>query len=546
MQRQKRIHHRDAEAQRKAGNSITHNMKARMAMKIWWKPGLTIAAAVLTVVSGLLRAEEGPVVTVERYLQAVKAGEWAAAEGFWAPEDLEHSRRMGISYREVPLKIDSASPLLNGIEGIRSGTYAVSVETVTAEGGRAEVRVVISRGSDSADYVYHLAEYGEEWKLVSPLRNHATICHISSTEFVNVYYTDSSKVNMYAMKHMNLYLQRLLFRFGLTVKEMDHLNEVKLDYYVCSEDEMEQLSGYKAQGMTNLQFDAVISRQLPHHHELVHFMINFALGELPLYTLPFMQEGTAVSNGGRWGKSREVILQLGEFVLRSGYFGVEDILTWDGFQAIGNADFSYPIAGLLAEYLGGKLSGEDYRKLYLKFSGSAAEVRGMDIEFVEGEICSALEVEWDDFLRDFGEFYPQFKYSGILPWGEDSYDGEILYRDEAKMYTVRDGGRYYALEIDMSSRERVTIIFNDPFLRFGDEYESWMFAEQFSGEEYSGQTHGLVITKDEAGCYGYGLNVLLAKYAVGFQGNEGYIDDAGVVRFRLEKDLLGGAKPDIR
>ena len=71
--------------------------------------------------------------------------------------------------------------------------------------------------------------------------------------------------------------------------------------------QIELLTGHDAHGMTNFQFDAIISRHLPHTHELVHMLYNFAQEDLPLFTLPVLQEGLACCLGGRWGKSPDVI-----------------------------------------------------------------------------------------------------------------------------------------------------------------------------------------------------------------------------------------------
>ncbi|MBC8279122.1 MAG: hypothetical protein H8E46_12885 [FCB group bacterium] len=474
---------------------------------------------------------------MENYIEAVKAGNWAAAESFWAEEDLKHSRRLGMVYRGVPLKIDSASPLMNGIEGIRSGRYRVEIKKVHIVEEAAEVLVEVMQGEEAAGYTYYLHWTEAGWKLVSPLKDSSTKWSCSATEFVRVYYSDRSKVNKYALEQFDRYIGELAESFETASERRELLRREKLDYYLCDETEIEKLTGYRVQGMCNLQFDAVVSRQLPHYHELTHFMINFALQELPLYTLPFMQEGTAVSFGGRWGKSAEVVLQLGEYMLRDNYFPAVEVLTYDGFQGMGGADFSYPVAGLWVRFLTQRLSGADFKRLYLKFSGDGRAVREMDLDFVKGAIGAAAGMDWGEISREFGEFYPQFRYSGIRPGGYQQADSLIAsYNDQS--VTVREDEDYYYIEADLAEREQVSW----PVTAAGEpedrEYRSWLFAEHFPEREYDGETYGIVITKDEAGCYDYRTNVLLCKYSVFFQGGEGYADSAGVVRFRAVKGIM--------
>ena len=474
---------------------------------------------------------------MEDYIEAVKAGDWMIAESYWDEEDSGHCRRLGIEYCEVPLKIDSASPLLNGIEGIRDGRFQVAAEAVKISGEEAEVRIEVRQGEDAAGYSYYLQRTeAAGWKLVSPLKSSSTTWHNSITDYVKVYYSDRSKVNSYALAELDRYLAELAAAFEIAPERMELLRREKLDYYVCSEAEIEKLTGYRVQGMCNLQFGAVVSRQLPHNHELTHLMMNFALEELPLYTLPLMQEGTAVSCGGRWGKSAEVVLQLGEFVLRSDYFPAEEVLTFGGFRGMGNADFSYPVAGLWVRFLRERMTGAEFKQLYLKLSGEGRAVQEMSADFVKGAICEAAGREWGEVIREFGEFYPQYRYSGIRPGGYVQPDeAVVIYQD--RELTVREGGDYYYVEADLSDREQVSWAMGVEGEAADSEYRSRLFAEHFPGRDYRGEAYGMVITRDEAGCYDYRTNVLRCKYSGFFQGGEGYADEGGVVRFRAEKQF---------
>ena len=469
-----------------------------------------------------------PYLTLNKYFTAVRSGDWKAAESLWDKSALDHSRRLGIEYKDCPLKIDSASPLYNAREQIRRGNYNMTIPAVNVTGQMAEAEIALGKNGQGSKYLYYLRETDGEWKLISPMTYHAADWQVHITKYVNLYYTRSWKINDYAAAELDRFIEDLGAQLGIAEARMELLESAKLDYYLGTEEEVEKLTSHRCQGMTNLQFEAVVSQQLPHYHELTHFMVNFALRELPLYTMPFMQEGTAVYFGGRWGKSPSVVMQLGEFVIRERMYGVEDVLTWEGFEKIGNADFSYPIAGLWVSYLLNNIEAGEFLKLYRELSGTAEEVRVLDLPKVKAVLTKAAGKQWGEITAEFGEYVKNYKYSGIKP-GDGA--GNLTLKAGEVQITQESGE--YRVEARVDGDQRKAVFFKDKDNPASVGYRSWMFEEQHAGREYRGEAYGLVVSAAEAGLYDYRTNVLIAKYVAGFQGEEGYVRD-GVVRIRVE------------
>jgi hypothetical protein len=143
------------------------------------------------------------------------------------------------------------------------------------------------------------------------------------------------------------------------------LKKEKIIYILCKdEDEIEKLTGYKARGMFNLAYDYVISTFNCHYHELLHLLMNYKLKNIPPYTHSFLQEGFAVSFGGRGGKEPEVILNLGCFIAESKFLEYKELLSLDKFRNF-DVSMSYPLSGLYNNFIISNFGIDNYLKLYL-------------------------------------------------------------------------------------------------------------------------------------------------------------------------------------
>ncbi len=145
------------------------------------------------------------------------------------------------------------------------------------------------------------------------------------------------------------------------------LQKEKINYILCKdENEIKTISGFDTRGIYILAYDEVITTFNTHYHELSHLLMNFKLQNLPLYTLPFFQEGFAVAVGGRGGIGRNILLNIGYFLEKSNYLKFNSILSKKDFVSE-NASMAYPAAGLYNYFLISNYGINSYIKLYLKY-----------------------------------------------------------------------------------------------------------------------------------------------------------------------------------
>jgi hypothetical protein len=499
------------------------------------------------------------------YVQALLAKEWEKAETYWLPEEIQASKRFGISYTGIEAKYDCASPLTQMLEAIRSGDMQVTVtDTVNHPhtqvwGYWAQISVQFTAVGESLTTPYYLVKSGEEWRLASPLFVYARNWMRHDTRYATVHFSDASLINEYALNELDRFVASMGEHLMLSEAEMERLEKEKIDYYLCSEEEIEKLTGFSTHGMTNLQFDAIISRRLPHYHEMVHFLVNYALKKLPLYTLPCLQEGIAVCFGGRWDKSPQVVFQVGHFTLAQSFFSVEDVLTYSAFhETVGNPDFSYPLSGIFVKFLIEQLGVERFKLLYRELSGTDDDVRAFSLEDVQSKISEIYKTPWAEIQKNFAGYWGQFEFSGLVPGGLPANEPISTMKSEHLSVQIGDSNTSYFFEIrtttdiskgmilmkDKSSSLPVSSAVysvNRQALQTGgtENYQSKLFTEHIPNAEYNGEVYSIQFSADEAGLYNYYTDTLVAKYISSFSpSNEYWNSEERVMRFRLEKSVL--------
>jgi len=509
---------------------------------------ITILITVFTLTgSQLLFAD--PKDVINQYIQAVRAEDWEKAESFWLGEEIEKSNRLGISFGGIEAKYDCASPLI--IESDRLLNWAETVKIDYIDGDK--VKAIVSLAGDSGDSVhiaYYLAKSGDNWKCCSPMHIYAGDWRILQTRYFNVHYDDSSLVNEFALHKLDDFIDTLGIRLNIPCERMNHLGINKIDYYLCDDNQIKLLTGFAGQGMTNFQFDAVITCHLPHSHELVHLMINYALEECPLFTLPILQEGVACYLGGRWGKSPEVINYWGNVSLNLGLADLDNLLTKDEFHNCpGGIDAAYAISSLYVGSLIDKFGIEKFRAFYTLLSGTNEYINSLSREDIKIQAEKIFNASWQEIEANLKDFTNQLAYSGIVPGIAplDQGASRVEETDDIKM-NIWDNGCEYVFQITLKPEcQGGAVILVNNSLSANSPYHSKFFREQFPDKKYQGEMYGIQITEGEAGLYNYWTNMLLAKYVAGLTTNPNYWDpDKRIITFGLDKTLLDKDLGDYR
>jgi hypothetical protein len=513
------------------------------------KPGtaivrhLFILCTLSVIISSSVHAQSTPDSAFQLYFNALISGDFPKASTYWDSDCIAASNRLGISFSDSPAKYDCASPILRNLDKISEGKALVLISKTEQNGSKARIQVSITSGGDTLDYNYHAIRGSNKiWRLTSPALYHCQDWEIKDTRYVRIFYNDSSRINEFACDAIDKFIDSVGARLKIPASRMSLLSENKIYYYLCNEDDMSAITSFNARGMGDLALDAVITQEFPHEHELVHILINFALEENSLYTLPFMQEGLACNLGGRWGRAPAIIQYSGFVNLHFGIAKIEDILSYEDFYGkIGSAETSYPVSAVFINYIMRLCQPDRFLELYRQLSGTDMEVQSISQADIISKIETASGQSWNSIVEKFDNFWPRFEFCGIKPFLYNTpADSTLIYMSNAIRLSVWKLNFDYLQEIDFSnSPDGCVIILLDKQNPPGENYQSLLFYEHLPNEQYTGQRYGIKVTASEVGLYDYFCNRLIASYVMGFDMNAGnQTFNPGITRILMSNSLI--------
>jgi hypothetical protein len=484
------------------------------------------------------------------YLRAVLADDVDQAVRHWRPADLVSAGRLEIRYTGLPLKVDGDSPLWAYREAIRSGRVSCRRErpTPVTSGALAGVMcqvIVLAAGPDTTRFPYYFAEQDGDWLLASPAMLLATPDRDHSSLYVAVHDRRSTAPpggHELAPAQLDSCVGRMIVALGFTESAEARLARGKLGYLLLDPADVERLAGAPTVGVANLQQDVVVTSHPCHAHELAHLVVNAWLQDLPLVMLPLLQEGTAVHLGGRWGRHPRILERLGRTTLTEGLLTLDDLLTRDDFLRQ-PADLTYAPAGVFAGFLLSTYGTAGLRDACLAVSGEAAALSSWSADQIKTRLATTLDTSWDDLAAAFATWLATPAASGIRP-------GAVSATATATDTLSAAGLRLSFVDDATASEIGVTIEAVDGppagAILFGGDSDSdggampipSLFAEHFPGRDYTGQSHALIFTPDEAKLYDYRLQMLVALHAEGFWPSTTYVTAGGRgLRFAVARDL---------
>ena len=317
-----------------------------------------------------------------------------------------------------------------------------------------------------------------------------------SSRFFTFHISDSTLFNKYCTENLDEFISNTLQKMQFTPSEIEKLAKEKIHYFVCKdENEIEQLTGYKARGLYYIPYDYIITTFSCHYHEIMHLLMNYKIKENDLYTLPFFQEGFAVAFGGRGGKEPNVILGMGSFLAANDFIDYKSILTKTAFYQY-DASMTYPLSGLYIKFYLEHSDFDNFLKLYKKYSGSQSQVDKMKIDLTE----LPDEDSWNAYVKDYCN-NPVIKIDAINP--EDF--SSLVQKEHYSIYENNDS---YLLEL----KHRIDLYKDD----LQPSYKSKLFKEIFPGENYNHQIYTVIADSNEVSVYNWFTNNLVAKYVRSF------------------------------
>jgi hypothetical protein len=432
-------------------------------------------------------------------------------EKFVLPEELALSKRLGIIYEGIKNKFlisyEIPEEILNEITNGESD-YKINIEKLDEQFSILHFEVPAKN--------YKTQYYFKNEYLISPpYFYYRDWKKIESQHFI-FYVSEPKYFNNYSIEMLEDFYKYVYTFFELGTENERTLLKAKIIYILCKdENEIEKLTGYKARGMCNLAYDYLITTFNCHYHELVHLLINFKLKKLPLYTHPFLQEGLAVAVGGRGGKEPQVIINLGYYLVDSGFMNYKDLLDADGFKNY-DASMSYPMCGLYNDFMLGIYVFDEYLKIYRKYSSK--NITGMKISPDD----LAYERDWSNFLSQAPRYITiktDFDETGYRTILEDS------------LFLLKEKDEYYLIET------RGNILISTPVKE--DNYTSKTFIEYFPDKDYKEEKYFLRISNTEVALYNLYTNNLTGNYASGFTLDMKPVPkENGFYKFLIRRDLI--------
>jgi hypothetical protein len=427
--------------------------------------------------------------------------------------EMTKSERLGIQYEGIKNKFlisfDIDETIKNEIREYKT-SYLLKEEKLDED--FSKITFFVQSRNYSKEF------YFKDNKLISPAYYFTSGWKNFKTKFFDFFISDPTIFNDYSAETLENYIAVMAGLLQLDENQREVLEENKIIYILCrDEDEIKKLTGFATRGIYMLAFDEIITTYNCHFHELAHLLINFKLKSLPLYSLPFFQEGFAVAAGGRGGLSRNVLFDAGYFLQKLGIIKFNSILTKEEFLSE-DASTTYPAAGLYSLFLMKQYGIDSYLKLYRKYCGTESFVS-------EIKVNSLMLPPIDEFEK----FIDSLKSGALV--SIDIQDKNVKNISEGPFYSIREAENYYVISL----RSNIVLTPKET----PDRYISKKFAEVFPEIKYQGEKYLITASSREINVYNLYTNILIASYTAGFSLDNKEVPSAkGLFKFMIKKDAF--------
>lgn len=449
---------------------------------------------------------------IESFFNSLIAGSADLSE-YVLKSELQKSQRLGIEYEGVKNKFLISFDIDEQLKKeIREKKIRYELKEENINGSFAKITFLVKERNYSKDF------YFKDYKLVSPAFYFTSSWKNFKTRNFYFFISDTSLFNNYSIETLENYISAITDLLQLSAEQKKNLEEKKIIYILCKdEDEIKKLTGFETRGIYILAYDEIITTYNCHFHELAHLLINFKLRTLPLYTLPFFQEGFAVAAGGRGGLARNVLFDAGCFLQKSGIIKFNSIISKEEFLSE-NASITYPVAGLYTLFLMREYGIDSYLNVYKKYSGSE--------EFVSEIETSSLMLP---SIEKFEKFVDSIRTRTSVSVDVHDTNGKVI--SESSSYSITETEDHFMISL------RRNILLTPPDHPRG--YRSRKFAEVFPNTEYKGEKYLITAASREINIYNLYTNILIASYSAGFSlDNKEVPLEKGFFKFVIKRDIF--------
>jgi len=430
-------------------------------------------------------------------------------------DELKITNRFGIEYAGIKNKFLIANDIPKEFSSdLMNGKIKFEYDVKRLEDNFSSLNISIPALKFKREY------FLKDTLLINSTHYHSRSWKIISTDHFKFFVSDETLFNDYSISLLENFINKMSAVLSFTDEERNQLREKKIFYFLCKdEEEIQKVTGFATRGIFFLAQDYVITTYNTHYHELLHFLINYKLRKLPLYTHPFLQEGFAVAYGGRGGLEVHTISEMGVFLIKSGFANYKELLNKPDFQKT-DASISYPISGLYTEFLIKNIGIDNYLKLYRKYSGTSERVL---FEIINEEDLLSND-KWNLFIDSLSSQNPvktkvKLNVSGY------------------KLITKQNDFEVYENEAEYFFRIKDTLLISTPTII--SNFKSKFFSQHFPNREYKSKKYLIIANQNEISVYNLFSNNLIGKYVASFSiPPKTVLYKDGFYEFVIKKDLF--------
>lgn len=506
---------------------------------------LTISICVLLFVSSAF--SEDSVQLLEAYFDLLASGNFESAAEMWEPSSRERAAKFGISYEGIDLKLDCSSPIIRDLDVMKYHLQpAVKArKTYGNDYLRLEYNAIVN--GSKVEHYYYMHFDGQYYWLIYPQDLFCRDWPIKESKYLRIHYHPSMEKYLHeiVLEEVDRFIEALSDSLSISGSRLKLIEQKKIEYFYCDSDEtVKKITGFMIKGTYDLPSDDIISAFFPHNHELAHFLINYKIQSLPLYTLPILREGLAVNFAGRWGKSPATLTELAVYLFKHEIVNIDSILTMSDFEEHAGSDIAYPAAGLFVDFLREKIGTKQVLDLYLQLSDSFEKLIDMSAQDVQGVIINATEnPNWGHLLAEFADYnVERLRDKLVIKPGGIKKSKSIL---DGEMVKVSQNKKWISFECRAEKETKLegNVLFGQDDRLSGGA--SSLFGEQYGPDvPFEGYRYGVRFDQNEVGLYDYATNHMIAKYIWGISPSEDYFNEGeNCIKVRFKKILLGSKIP---
>lgn len=405
------------------------------------------------------------------------------------------SKRFGISYYNTPYKILADKNL--SLQQ-RSG---LTIDDFTFE--NLEQGYTLSRlNKASADLEFYFLDGKFIPDIFYKIRDYKS----EDTKYLKIFTNKDDSLNETAKSKLDEFVFKFIQDFKMN-ELIPFIEKEKIFYvYAETQEEIETLIGVKSRGIFLISTDIVVSNYPCHYHELCHFMINLKLRNDIKPSVPLFLEGLAVAFGGRGGVSSNVEIEVGRYLLSSGFVNVSEFLQMNSFFSH-DLSIAYSVSGYLVKSIYERYGLEYLLEQYQKYSSESGMLGSITI---------------DSSIFDLN-FMPENK---IKLASENVTSNPIFESPELKIF--RNGEKY---EYQSTANY---ILMSDNL----SNKESKLFSQKFPDAKYNSERYLIECGESSISIYDLHTEELMAMLNSGFMIEPVEIKTNGAFNFSLESGLF--------